>query len=176
MGPLEASASRTSARGRSNEEVDYRMIATIESLDAILADAVLQAARNNALARDAAEHYLDEISTANRSQFAAFGALQQAVLRTAIDLQTATIQLSRSVEDATSSLNRALIQWAAAAFWPWEPLGMLTEPDPPIRSYMSAYADSSEDPDETEAFASSALQFQGPMSNVASGLGELDLD
>jgi hypothetical protein len=138
----------------------------------VLGATLRQAAKSNALAQEAAHHYLTEISTANRSQIAAFDALQHAVLHSTLDLQDATSNLSRSMVDAASTLNRALVQWIAAAISPWPSLGMLTEEAPPASQPIAEAAIERDEATRVGDALISALRFQGPMGLIASGLGE----
>ncbi len=150
------------------------MIATFETFDDMLAEATRQAARNAAFANDSARRYMDEVSTANSNQVAALDALQQAFVKSAFEIQTASLQLSRTVGDAASTLNRAIARWAFTTIFPGITLGSLTEP----AHTQDRPRDLTRESDEEEArvgdAAMSALRFQGPMSVISSGMGEYE--
>lgn len=150
------------------------MIATLESFDEMVADAARRAAAGADLATDSARFYMNSLSNANRNQLAAVDHLQQTVLRSVFDLQAATVHLSRSVLDTAAMLNHALFEWAAAAVWPWSPLGPLTEPHPEAVAPTLYAPEADYDATQVGDCVMSALRFQGPMGIIASGLGELD--
>ncbi|HEX2987604.1 MAG TPA: hypothetical protein VHS06_05480 [Chloroflexota bacterium] len=150
------------------------MIATFETFDILLTEATRQAARNAEFANDTVRRYMDEVSTANSNQFAALDALQQALFKSVFDIQTASLQLSRTVGDAASTLNRAIARWALTAIFPGITLGSLTEPARTEKRSWDRTPESDDEATRIGDVATSALRFQGPMSVISSGMGEYE--
>lgn len=150
------------------------MIATFETFDEVFAEATRQATKSVSFAGDTARRYMDDVSAANRNQLAAVDAFQQALFRSVYEFQSASFQISRSVIDAASILNRALLRLAADTIWPWEPLGPLTEPVEAVSLSPSFPPESDYDASQVGDCVMSALRFQGPMGMISSGMGELE--
>lgn len=64
-------------------------------------------------AQEAVRKYLDESTTLGRSTLTTWAATTQAGLRTAFELQNATVQASRALFDSTIQANRAWMDQAA---------------------------------------------------------------
>jgi hypothetical protein len=145
------------------------MIATSESLDELFAEATRQAMRNTAFVQDSARRYMGRLSDANQSQYLELKALEQAFVRAAFDLQSAGIQMSRSVVDATSQVSHALARWSVAAVGPSAPAVAS-----PYTAEGPRPAGGSREPEPAavDSYINSALRFQPPLGIVSAGLGE----
>ena len=147
------------------------IIATSDSLDAFLAEALRQAAENTVLAQNSARRHLGRMSEANLNQISALDNLGRAVASAGFELHGAGFQLSRSIMDAAFQINQAVILWSAALIWSWVPaLGAAVR-----REAVAAHPETGSGDDETEDagdFVMSGLQFQPPLGVISSGLVE----
>ncbi len=77
------------------------------------ADTVKNSSEAARAAWEAARRYMDESATIGRTYISAWTASAQAGLRTAMDLQNAMIQASRTVLDAMAQANRSWFDQSA---------------------------------------------------------------
>lgn len=149
------------------------MIATFEAFDEMFEEVTRRAATGASAVNDSARRYVSEVSAVNRDQLAAMDHLQQTLIRSVFDIQSASIQLSRSVLDAATQINRAVFQWAVAVIYPWPSLGSLTEAYSTAERPAERVAEPGDDPPSKAGdYIMSALRFQGPMGAISSGMSE----